>query len=103
MESAEQKHVNLFNEISNRVRDERNRQIEKWGNEFYGRSDSFWLTILAEEFGEIANAILERKPDRDIVEEIVQTAAVCFSWLESRTPTSLQYAVNLERGNGRSG
>ena len=69
---------------------ERKKQDIKWGIGFTGRRDEFWYLILAEEFGEIANAILEGKTDFDIEEEILQTAAVCVSWLEFREPSEKQ-------------
>ena len=43
----------LLNEVS----DERKRQEEKWGSQTH--DPSWWLTILAEEFGEAARAVLE--------------------------------------------
>ncbi len=69
--------------IMQAIRLERLRQNEKWGVEFPGRLDERWLTILAEEVGEIAEAVL-RDNDEDICEEILQTAAVCVAWLELR-------------------
>jgi NTP pyrophosphatase (non-canonical NTP hydrolase) len=76
---------------------ERQRQDAKWGVGFHGRSDAFWLAILGEEFGEVANAILERD-EANIETELVQCAAVVFSWLQFRTATAEQYAVSIERG-----
>jgi hypothetical protein len=71
---------------------ERIRQDRKWGPQ--NHSDMKWLAILAEEFGEIAKAVVERYAenqqhdptvfDREITLEIVQTAAVCLAWLEAR-------------------
>lgn len=66
------------------VRQERNRQDRKWGVSFPDRPDEKWLTILAEEFGEVANAMLEHQTDEEIEAEIVQVAAVCVSWLQYR-------------------
>lgn len=65
----------IFNGIAN----ERHRQVTKWGVQSH--CDMKWLTILAEEFGEIAKAILEEKP-AEMNEEIEHTAAVCVAWLE---------------------
>lgn len=73
------------------VKDERERQDKKWGKGFFGRSDLAWLGILAEEFGEVANAILEHD-EENLITEITQVAAVCIAWLEMGTPSHLQYA-----------
>lgn len=45
-------------------------------------SDVMRLPILAEEFGEVARAINEGDPE-NLKEELIQTAAVCLSWLEA--------------------
>ena len=52
---------------------------------FHGIPDMHWYTILAEEFGEVAKAILENEPEDALEAEIIQVAAVCVSWLEKRT------------------
>lgn len=62
---------------------ERERQDRKWGRDFRGRHDSFWLTILAEEFGEVAEAILEHD-EENVKTELIECAAVIFAWLEFR-------------------
>lgn len=67
---------------------ERFRQDQKWGTRFPGRSHDRWLTILAEEFGEAAEAILQSdNPNgdeklEDVRKEVIQIAAVALSWLE---------------------
>lgn len=70
------------------VSDERDRQDAKWGTSFPGRPWDRWLTILTEEVGELAEAILEA-PHRDLIDaeyairrELVQIAAVAVSALE---------------------
>lgn len=68
---------------------ERLRQDTKWGTNFKGRADEKWLTILTEEVGEVAEAML-RDNDHDIEAELIQVAAVCVSWMEYRTPRSEQ-------------
>jgi len=88
--------VRNFGAIAGAVRAERDRQDAKWGRDFEGRSDAFWLTILAEEFGEVANAILEHD-EENVVVELVQVAAVVFSWLEFRTPSAEQVDANRGR------
>ncbi len=77
---------------------ERKAQDKKWGREFHGRPDERWLAILAEEFGELAQAFLQEKPNKDIEEELVQVAAVAVSWLEFRTPRSGQIANDVGYG-----
>lgn len=64
---------------------ERDRQDDKWGwpNGGLAGTDSYKkLAILGEEFGEVANALLERD-DQNVPVELVQVAAVCVAWLES--------------------
>ncbi len=68
---------------------ERERQDAKWGTDFDGRRDEQWLTILTEEVGEAAKASLEGD-EENLIEEIIQCAAVCLSWLEHRTPRAEQ-------------
>lgn len=60
---------------------ERDRQDEKWGT---GRElpAETWLTIITEEVGECARAILENKPV-DLKAEVTQVAATALAWLES--------------------
>ena len=90
-------HRRKFDTIVSLVDVERNRQDEKWGTGFKGRSDSFWLSILTEEIGEAAHAILERD-EVNLTEELIQAAAVIVSWLEFRTPLWRQDAQETERG-----
>ena len=73
-------------DITAEVYAERNRQDQKWGVEFPGRKDSFWYIILAEEFGEVAEAILKGNPE-EMRTELIQCAAVIFAWLELRDGT----------------
>ena len=87
-------------EIYAAIQEERARQDAKRGVGFHGRSDSFWLTILAEEFGEVARAILEREEEHT-AEELIQVAAVVFSWLEFRSAYGDQ--PSLARQAGLSG
>ena len=58
---------------------ERKRQDGKFGVETM--SDERWLAVLVEEVGEVARAILEGD---GLDEELVQVAAVCVAWRESR-------------------
>jgi len=62
---------------------ERIRQDEIWGPQD-NHSLETWLTILVEEVGEIAEAILEHSPSEPskLREELVQAAAVIVSMIE---------------------
>ena len=71
---------------------ERDRQRAKWGTPHrWGQGDCSTLdppddrvklAVLAEEFGEVARALLER--DRDgLATELVQVAAVAVAWREA--------------------
>ena len=60
---------------------ERVRQNLKWGRQRH--ADEKWLTILQEEIGEVAKAILEgEKSQRDT--ELVQVVAVVVAWVEDK-------------------
>lgn len=59
---------------------ERRRQDEKWGHN-RSLSDLLWMTILNEETGEVARAILENQFG-ELREELVQVAAVAVAWIE---------------------
>jgi len=68
---------------------ERKRQDRKWGQQNHGPDG--WLTILVEEVGEVARAILEGDAN-SYKKEMVQVAAVAVAALES-----------FERGNAELG
>ncbi len=78
-------------EIFGQIDKERIRQNNKWnrGSAEWDRPNILKLTVLAEEFGEVARAILEAKPD-DLEEELVQVAAVVVAWLESIDQTGTE-------------
>lgn len=65
------------------------RQEELWDRiaEDWAASDDEKFRILAEEFGEIAMALNDGDYDNMRV-EIIQTAAVCISWLASMDHSS---------------
>ena len=77
-----------------RVEAERKRQDLRWGTRFPDRSLFEWLTILTEEVGELAEAILDadRLPPwehnkllaalQHVADETTQVAAVAVSMLE---------------------
>ena len=68
-----------MNKPINLIRDEIDRQNEKWGQQDH--SDLYWLGIVGEEYGEIAKAIIEDSDPDEIREELVQLAAVCVQWI----------------------
>lgn len=47
----------------------------------YRVPDSVMLTVLVEEVGEVARAMIEEKPE-ELRTEVLQCAAVCVKWLE---------------------
>jgi NTP pyrophosphatase (non-canonical NTP hydrolase) len=70
--------------IFDEVLKERERQIKLWEREFYvwDASLEHKNTVLVEEVGEVAHAILENDID-NLREELIQVAAVCVAWLET--------------------
>ena len=66
------------------IEKERDRQDTKWGVQDH--TDEWWLAILMEEVGELAEAILHAEfggnKDKNIHKEAVQCAAVCIAMLE---------------------
>ena len=59
---------------------EREKQDQKWGEQ--NHDTQMWLTILVEEIGEVAKAILE-KDDIGYRKELVQVGAVALAALQS--------------------
>lgn len=64
--------------ILEHIRQERQLQDGKWGVQDH--DDLQWLSILMEEVGEVAKALLQRGK---AAEELVQVAAVAVAWLEN--------------------
>jgi len=61
--------------------EERRRQDAKWGDQDH--PDEWWYTILGEEYGEVAKAMLGvHFGYADVRKELVQTIAVGIAWLE---------------------
>ena len=66
--------------------DERDRQDEKWG--LQDHTLPMWLTILMEEVGELAAAVLgecfgtDKHPELDWQKEAIQVAAVALAMVE---------------------
>ena len=74
--SREQRRAKVMLEIF----DELHRQDEKWGNQA-DKTQETWHLILAEEVGEVANALLEGKNWEETRKELLQVAAVAFTWV----------------------
>lgn len=81
--------LTYFPDVMRDVREERIRQIEKFGqdNPLVTGPDAYRLAILSEEHGEVARevceAILGNDVDRaDLYKELIQVAAVSSSWAE---------------------
>lgn len=75
---------------------EQNRQIELWGEQSHDRG--MWYAILGEEFGEVGKAINEHDGDHELVEELIQVAAVAASWVDDilgRERTSADMSEDL--------
>lgn len=66
-------------EVLDLVANERHRQDEKWGPQHH--RDERWLAILAEEFGEVAQNVVEGESPAT---ELLHVAAVCVAWVEDR-------------------
>lgn len=60
------------------ILNERARQDEKWGEQDH--DNLYWLAILSEEVGELAEALL--CDYTRVRPELVQVAAVALAWLE---------------------
>ena len=69
-----------FDDAIEEIRQERTRQILKWGDRRM-LSNWTWIAVISEEVGEIAEAMLKGKLP-DIHYEIVHVAAVAVAWLE---------------------
>jgi NTP pyrophosphatase (non-canonical NTP hydrolase) len=68
-------------EIFNLINKERDKQDKKWGALPRCLSDVIWLTILIEEVGECAQAVLKQDWG-NLKVEIIQVATVAIAWLE---------------------
>ena len=67
--------------IFEKIRAERQRQIDKWGDD--RNLDPFvWIAILSEELGEASQEVLKHNSQDKLEAEIVQIAAVAVAWLE---------------------
>ena len=66
-------------DILGEVAKERARQYDIFGTQDHSLNE--WYTILGEEVGEVAQAILEEWRD-DVRTELIQVAAVCVAMIE---------------------
>lgn len=70
----------MFKKIIDWIKTERAAQDKKWGPD-RGQPDMMWLTILIEEIGEAAGAMLDN--DQALLKkELIQVGAVDVAWLE---------------------
>lgn len=78
-----------WHDVMNYVHNERNRQIRKWGKQDR-HSLELYLTILTEEVGELAAAILCRQfgtddhPELSWQKEAIQVAAVAMAMVQEK-------------------
>ena len=87
-----------------RIIKERQAQDAKWGEQ--NHPDEWWLAILMEEIGELAEAVLETRfggPHGGVAKirrEAVQSAAVLVAFLErmDRDDEQQRYALAMEDG-----
>jgi len=75
---------NALTKVLDRIVQERGYQDAKWGEQ--NHTDEWWLAILGEEYGEVAQAILHDEFGGNhagtLRAEMVQLAAVAIAWLE---------------------
>lgn len=74
-------------EVLAEVAMERERQDAKWGDQS-GNTDLVWVAVLAEETGEVAQAVLKSHFEGgmdilDVRQELVQVAAVAVAHIEA--------------------
>ena len=74
------------NDVLGSVLSERMSQDQKWGEQ--NHDDLYWLAILTEEVGEVAQEIITPKqdgcfPEDRVVKELIQVAAVAVAWVEA--------------------
>lgn len=73
----------LTSAVLSEVREERERQNETWGPpDRRGHDFATWFPILMEEVGEASQAFLQERP-ADMIEELVQVAAVAVAMIEA--------------------
>lgn len=98
--------IQAFRNVADDVLAERFRQEHKWGVQ--NHNAALWVTILGEEFGEVARAAMEDVTFREMRAELVQVAAVAFAAIDFIDRTTLQDVGHtsggeLRRTVGKSG
>jgi NTP pyrophosphatase (non-canonical NTP hydrolase) len=68
-------------EVQREIRDERDRQDDKWGGWDRFTPPFVFSAVLGEEYGEVCHALLEGD-DHNLREELIQVAAVAMAWVE---------------------
>lgn len=79
--STPNKMLKDFDDVSLLIKEERLKQIEKWGDQ--NHPHFAFLSILSEEIGELAKEINEGADEDRMQSELVQIAAVAYAWIES--------------------
>lgn len=74
-----------FERVMGQIKQERERQNEKWGDQDH--TDEMWLAILIEEVGEVAKELVQtrQKGSSDaylMKKELIHAVAVGVQWLE---------------------
>ena len=91
--------IMMINKIFEEIREERERQDKKWGVQRH--HPYLWNTILGEEKGEVDKATLDffnsEGSFEDIEMELIQTAAVCVSYLESIRSEKQKYLSMIDK------
>lgn len=65
------------------IRVERQRQVEKWGDQSHNPQD-VWAVILGEEYGEVCKEVLELGIyNGKLRKELIEVAAVAVAWIEA--------------------
>lgn len=61
----------------------REKQDQKWGYDRHLPDDT-WFRILGEEYGEIAKALNEHEDCAQLIDELLDLAAVAVAWMEDQ-------------------
>ena len=70
-----------IDDFHQKVNTERQLQDIQWGHQVHERHK--WFIIIAEELGEICEAVDLNKPDTEITAELIQLSAVLQAWITS--------------------
>ncbi len=85
--------MNDFDKICQEVREERERQIKKWGDDAH--PESTLLIVIGEEFGEACQAFNDRDSENYRV-ELVQLAACCIKAIQAYDARQKNFEEALE-------